>query len=249
MNAQTLSDAATIDTFVKDATGQTVIVTGSNRGIGLGWIKHYLNAGDSVVATCRTPAEATDLIVLKEEYGSKLLIEQLDVSNEEHFDRLGEALARHRVCIDIAINNAGSGSGKPFGEWNTESFAITFQVHTIGSALFAQMVTPLLNDGAKMVLTTSGVGSITRANRQNEMDAYAIAKAGVNMLAKRLSVRLADRNIVVIAFTPGSVLTNMNSNGTISVEESVGLMTSTLDKLTIEASGGFFQNDGTVVPW
>lgn len=238
-----------MDEFVKDIAGQTVIITGSNRGIGLGWVKHYLNAGDSVIATCRTPEEETDLIALKEEYGNKLLIVQLELANEEDFKRLGDALAEHNVCIDIAINNAGSGSGKPFGEWDSESFAITFQVHTIGSALFAQMVTPLLNDGAKMVLTTSGVGSITRANRQNEMDAYAIAKAGVNMLAKRMSVRLADRNIIVAALTPGSVLTGMNPNGTISVEESVGLMSSTLDKLTVEDSGSFFQNDGTLVPW
>ena len=77
----------------KDATGQTVIVTGSNRGIGLGWVKHYLDAGDSVVATCRTPAEATDLIALKEEYGNKLLIEQLDMSNEEHFRPFGRSLS------------------------------------------------------------------------------------------------------------------------------------------------------------
>lgn len=249
MNAQMPSDAATIDAFVENVAGQTVIVTGSNRGIGLGWVKHYLNAGDSVIATCRTPEEATDLIALKEEYGNKLLILQLELANEEDFKRLGDALADRNVCIDIAINNAGSGSGKPFGEWDSESFAITFEVHTIGSALFAQMVTPLLNDGAKMVLTSSGVGSITRANRQNEMDAYAIAKAGVNMLARRLSVRLADRNIMVVAVTPGSVLTGMNPNGTISVEESVGLMSRTLDKLTIEDSGGFFQNNGTVVPW
>ncbi len=249
MNAQMPSDAATIDAFVENVAGQTVIVTGSNRGIGLGWVKHYLNAGDSVIATCRTPEEATDLIALKEEYGNKLLIVQLELANEEDFKRLGDALADRNVCIDIAINNAGSGSGKPFGEWDSESFAITFEVHTIGSALFAQMVTPLLNDGAKMVLTSSGVGSITRANRQNEMDAYAIAKAGVNMLARRLSVRLADRNIMVVAVTPGSVLTGMNPNGTISVEESVGLMSRTLDKLTIEDSGGFFQNNGTVVPW
>ena len=238
-----------MDEFVKDVAGQTVIVTGSNRGIGLGWVKHYLNAGDSVIATCRTPEEATDLIALKEEYGNKLLVVQLELANEEDFKRLGDALAGHNVCIDIAINNAGSGSGKPFGEWDSESFAITFEVHTIGSALFAQMVTPLLKDGAKMVLTSSGVGSITRANRQNEMDAYAIAKAGVNMLARRLSVRLADRNIVVVAVTPGSVLTGMNPNGTISVEESVGLMSSTLEKLTMEDSGGFFHNNGTVVPW
>ncbi len=238
-----------MDEFVKDVAGQTVIVTGSNRGIGLGWVKHYLNAGDSVIATCRTPEEATDLIALKEEYGNKLLVAQLELANEEDFKRLGDALAGHNVCIDIAINNAGSGSGKPFGEWDSESFAITFEVHTIGSALFAQMVTPLLKDGAKMALTSSGVGSITRANRQNEMDAYAIAKAGVNMLARRLSVRLADRNIVVVAVTPGSVLTGMNPNGTISVEESVGLMSSTLDKLTMEDSGGFFHNNGTVVPW
>lgn len=79
---------------------------------------------------------------------------------------MGDVLAQNRVRLDIAVNNGGSDSGNPFGEWTTENFAITFQVHTIGSVLFAQMVTSLLNDGAKMVLTTSGVGSNTPANRQ-----------------------------------------------------------------------------------
>lgn len=57
----------------------TVIVSGSNRGLGLGWVTHYLQQGASVIATCRTPAEAKALHELQAQHMPRLLIDQLDV--------------------------------------------------------------------------------------------------------------------------------------------------------------------------
>ena len=93
------------------------------------------------------------------------------------------------------------------------------------------------------------VGSISRAKRDNPLDAYAVSKAGVHMLTRRLAVKLQDRGVVVVAFTPGRVLTDMNPNGIISVEESIGLMSGSLANMTLGHSGKAYFNDGRELPW
>jgi NAD(P)-dependent dehydrogenase (short-subunit alcohol dehydrogenase family) len=235
--------------FMGSAGSETVIVTGSNRGLGFGWVKHYLQQGASVIATCRSPADAEALHELRAQYGARLLIEQLDVTDEESLARLRTALAKHGVTLDVAISNAGVTVSEPFGEWTKQAFETNIHVNTIGTALFAQMVAPQLKDGARLVNITSAVGSISRAKRDNPLDAYAVSKAGVHMLTRRLAVKLQDRGIVVVAFTPGRVLTDMNPNGIISVEESIGLMSGSLAEMTLDHSGKAYFNDGRELPW
>jgi NAD(P)-dependent dehydrogenase (short-subunit alcohol dehydrogenase family) len=44
---------------------ERVLITGANRGIGLGIVEQYLKRGDALVfATCRTPEKATELNVI-----------------------------------------------------------------------------------------------------------------------------------------------------------------------------------------
>ena len=43
---------------------KTVLVTGANRGMGLEFVKQYLDRGARVIATCRRPAEAEALTKL-----------------------------------------------------------------------------------------------------------------------------------------------------------------------------------------
>ena len=235
--------------FKSNDDSETVIVTGSNRGLGLGWVKHYLQRGASVIATCRTPADAVALNELQAQYRARLLIEQLDVTDEASLARLGAALGKHGITLDVAISNAGVTVTEPFGEWTKQAFETNIHVNTIGTALFAQMVAPHLEDGARLVNITSAVGSISRAKRDNPLDAYAVSKAGVHMLTRRLAVKLEDRDILVVAFTPGRVLTDMNPNGTISVEDSVGMMSGSLAGMTMTHSGKAYFNDGRELPW
>lgn len=237
------------DEFVKKARSEIVIVTGSNRGLGLAWVKHYLADGKSVIATCRKPAAAIELIELSEHYGARLLIEQLDVTDESSISRLGSKLKQHQVSIDVGISNAGVTVTEQFGNWTRKGFEANISVNTIGAALFAQLIAPHLNDGAMLVQITSAVGSISRARRDNPLDAYAVSKAGLNMLTRRLAVKLKDRDILVVSVTPGRVLTDMNPNGIISAEESVALMTGSLQRLTMEDSGTFINNEGKEMAW
>jgi NAD(P)-dependent dehydrogenase (short-subunit alcohol dehydrogenase family) len=81
----------------------TVLITGSNRGIGLGFVKHYAAEGWNVIATCRKPEQAEDLAALQREYPN-IVIEQLDVTDHARIDALADAYRDQP--IDLLVNNA-----------------------------------------------------------------------------------------------------------------------------------------------
>ena len=86
----------------------TVLITGSNRGIGLELARQYAERGWNVIATARKPdaAEALKAIQAKQ---SNLVIVQLDVTDHDRIDEL--AAEYQGKPIDILINNAGIVSG------------------------------------------------------------------------------------------------------------------------------------------
>lgn len=246
---QAQASAKEYKSFVKNADSKVVFVTGSNRGQGLGWVKYYLGTGDSVVATCRKPKEAGELIALSKKYGGKMLLEQLDVVDEESINGLGARLAKHGVKIDLLVSNAGVTLLQDFGEWTYKGWEFNIGVNTIGAALVAQMVAPQLNDGGMVLQISSGAGIISTQKRSNDLDPYSVSKAGLNMLTKKLAARLKDRNIIVISMTPGGVLTDMNPNGKLSVEEAIDIMSKTISEMTMENTGMFYNNFGKEMPW
>jgi len=80
-----------------------ILVTGSNRGLGLEFVRQFLNRGDHVIATCRNPDTADQLHDLQNL--GPVEIYQLDVGNPDQVNTLQKQLAH--LPIDILINNAG----------------------------------------------------------------------------------------------------------------------------------------------
>ncbi|KAG3246553.1 hypothetical protein PI124_g8733 [Phytophthora idaei] len=83
---------------------KTVLITGSNRGIGLAFTRHYVDKGWKVIAAARDVEGATDL---KELAVSKII--PLDISDESSIAKAAESLKGEP--IDLLINNAGMGGG------------------------------------------------------------------------------------------------------------------------------------------
>lgn len=232
-----------------DAGEKTAIITGANRGMGLGWVKHFLSEGYTVIATARKPDKATDLIELKKQFKQRLYVEKLDVTSEEDHAALGNMLKENNIKIHIAISNAGVTVEEDFGKWTSHSFLMNFKVNTMGAAFFAQTISPYLVEGARLVQLSSGHAAIGKHRKAGTIDAYGISKAGVNLLTKKLSLRWADRKIIVVSITPGGVKTDMNPWGKLSVAEAIPIMYETVSKLSIEHSGTFINNHGKVMEW
>ena len=82
----------------------TILITGTNRGIGLEFTRQMLARGDRVIATCRDIATAPDLQDLQGRY-EQLEVRPLDVASADSMQEFVQGL--EGMPIDIFINNAG----------------------------------------------------------------------------------------------------------------------------------------------
>ena len=85
-----------------------VLVTGANRGLGLGFVKKYLGKNVNVVGTTRDLKSSKELMAIKERFPDNLEIFELDLLKESAGYTLANFLGDKP--IDIFINNAGLGS-------------------------------------------------------------------------------------------------------------------------------------------
>ena len=238
---------------------KTILITGANRGLGMGLARSYAEQdGVSIIACCRSPADADELRALAKEKGC-FRIEALDVADENSIELLAQRLAG--TPIDILINNAGIFGKNPpatsgfadqsFGKSNFEADWIKpFRTNVIGPM---KMVESLIENVAasnekKVVIVTSIVGSITTA--PGFMFGYAASKAAANMTAKNLAVALKSRKIIVNPLHPGYVKTDMSGEGAdIEVEKSIAGMRAQIDAMSLEKTGCFLSYDGNELPW
>ena len=86
--------------------GEVVLITGCSRGIGLGLVKHFSNAGFHVVATCRSPDKATELAALLESLGQPPAL-AVDTTNPASLLRVVNILWTRYGKLDVLLNNAG----------------------------------------------------------------------------------------------------------------------------------------------
>lgn len=94
-------------------TADTVIViTGSCRGLGLEFVKHFLEYTDSkVVATARSLSKADILRTLITQYAKRLQTVALDTSEESSIEASVKEISALHSGIDLLINNAGIEEG------------------------------------------------------------------------------------------------------------------------------------------
>ena len=228
----------------------TVLITGTNRGIGLEFVKQFLAREDTVLATCRDMGSATELRQLKNDT-RKLHIFELDVSSQKSMEDLTLQLAGH--AIDIFINNAGvyGPRDSTFGKVSANEWAKVLQVNAKAPMILTQLLIDNLRDGSdkKLLYITSKMGSIDD-NKGGGSYVYRSSKAALNAVVKSISVDLRDSGFSVAVLHPGWVQTDMGGpNALIDVITSVSKMIDVIDNLNFHNSGSFFNYDGGIIPW
>lgn len=135
-----------------------------------------------------------------------------------------------------------------------------FQVNTIGPALIAKHVLPLLDRDHRSVFAalSARVGSISD-NHLGGWHSYRASKAALNMMLRTLSVELSYKNPhgICVALHPGTVDTDLSqpfqrnvADGKLFTPQYAATrMLSVLDKLSPEDSGGFFAWDGEPISY
>ncbi len=227
---------------------KSVLITGANRGIGLGLVKQYLSQGWLVHATSRSLETAVDLQDLAS-HNADLIIHSLDVTNYEQLDQLATQLP----SLDLVINNAGyyGPKGYGFGQTDAEEWRRVFEINTIAPLKLIESLYPLLKNGTtkKIACISSKVGSMEE-NTSGGGYIYRSSKAALNSVVKSLSNDLRDEGFTVIALHPGWVQTEMGGpNALIDIETSTRGLFEVIEDTSVNHSGEFINYDGTRIAW
>jgi len=141
-----------------DFTGQTVIVTGSNTGLGLEAARHLVRLGAKVVLGVRTlskgEAAAADIVRTCDTSADRVAVWQLNMSDHDSIKAFAER-ASTLDRLDAVILNAGVLSMKWSEIGGVESH---IAVNVIGTVLLELLLLPTLQRSAK---TTGQPGRMT----------------------------------------------------------------------------------------
>lgn len=183
--------------------GQTALVTGGSRGIGLAVAKELLDAGANVMITARTGIEEA-LATL----GGNAAGVVCDVADYAQAEAAVAATVEKFGGLSILINNAGVID--PIGllaESDPARWAQNININLTGAYHMARAVLPgmIAAGGGAIVNVSSGA-----AHRPLEgWSAYCSGKAGVAMLTRALHLETNGQGIRTFGFAPGTVDTDM----------------------------------------
>lgn len=221
-----------------------VLVTGSNKGIGLELVRQLAEKGHCVWATCRTASEELNSINLN----GGMILPEIDVSHDDVCNKLKTFLKGK--TIDWCINNSGILTVESLDNLNYDDIRKQFEVNTLGPLRVYQGCQDSLVSGSKIFIITSRMGSMDD-NSSGGMYGYRVSKAGVNMVGKNLAVDLQPKGISVMLLHPGMVATSMTARwgGGITTSESAKGLIARMEEATMKTTGKFYHQDGQELPW
>ena len=242
--------------LAEDETG-IVLITGSNRGIGLEFTKQYLERGWTVIATARKPEKAEDLKQLGIQYPDSLSIHQLDVTDNERIDELAKELEDQP--IDLLLNNAGISGYIPdqiFGRLDYDSFEQVLAVNTVAPLKMAEAFYTHIKSSnlKKIVSVSSSEGSIGGAydDESGRMYFYRSSKSALNMVMVNLAFQLKSRGIAVGLVNPGPTDTDFMRGIPFplrSTEEAVTDMIENIEDIDLDNTAAYLNYNGKTIDW
>lgn len=238
-----------------------ILITGSNRGIGLDLVQRYLQQADTLIfAACRTPARAEALNKLAALYPERLKIIPLDVADQASIAESLRLVSAQVDGLELLINNAGilpggvadrEPSTSAFGALEAGAMLEVFHINTVAPIMVAQAYADLLRkgNGARLINVSSDAGSITRRGEGCNY-AYPASKAALNMLTRCLAGDFLADGVIAVSVHPGWIRTDMGGpDALFGLEDTIPGLMKVIDGLTLADSSRFYNWDGTLVPW
>ncbi|MFT5259533.1 MAG: NAD(P)-dependent dehydrogenase (short-subunit alcohol dehydrogenase family) [Saprospiraceae bacterium] len=224
---------------------KNILVTGANRGIGLEFVKQYLDEGHVVWACFRL--DAGELTKISH---SNLRLIPWDITtpiDQSVLDQLPDAL-------HLLINNAGvfgeKGSGQQLDLIDAQQMAEVFATNATAPLMVVQALLDKLEAGKATVANISSKMGSNQDNTSGGVYAYRASKAALCAITTSMAVDLASKHIKTVALHPGWVKTDMtNHTGLVDTQASVQGLRQVIQNLPLQNSGAFMSFEGQVIPY
>lgn len=178
--------------------GKCALVTGATGGLGRAITELLHWEGATVYATDIDPGRGE---VLARQLGDRATFLELDVTDEESWSSVVDAIHEAGDLLTTVVNCAGSALKRRLVDTSAEEFRRIVELNLTGSFLGMRVAGRYVADGGSIVNISSLNGVLPTAG----LGAYVASKAGVSALTRVAALELADRAITVNAVCPGSI--------------------------------------------
>lgn len=194
---------------MSQTTNDSILVTGSSRGIGRAIALRLARDGFDIVLHCRQSRAATDMVADEiREFGRQARVLQFDISDRDAAaDALTTDIKNHGAYYGLVLN-AGIARDGIFPALTGEDWDAVIDTNLDGFYNVAKpCVMPMIKrrKPGRIVTLASISGLMGNAGQVN----YSAAKAGIIGASKALALELATRNITVNCVAPGLIETDM----------------------------------------
>jgi len=188
-------------------SNNSVLITGSGRGIGREIALHFARLGADVVVNFfrnRTPAEDTANQIRG--LGRRALVVKANIGEIDQIHALFDEVEAEFGTLDFLIHNAASGFNRPVMEQRPKGWDWSMNINARSLLFMAQR--------AALLMEPRGRGAIVSISSQGgsrvlpDYVSVGASKAALESLTRYLAIELAPRNIAVNAVSPGIVLTD-----------------------------------------
>lgn len=197
-----------------DLSGQSALITGGSRGLGLQIAEVLADYGAKVILTARKQPEIDEAVAHIEARGGKAVGLAGDLSRVDSIpDFAGEALKAAGGDIQILVNNAGATWGAPAEDYPLDAWNKVMTLNVTSVFMLSREVGRLSMIPARYgrilnIASVAGLGG-NRADLHMKTIAYNTSKAAVINFTKTLAVEWGRHGIIVNALCPGFFPTKM----------------------------------------
>lgn len=187
--------------------GKVALVTGSGRGIGAAIAIQLARLGAKVVVNYANSVEHAEKVVAEiKNLNSDAIALRADVRDVSQTAKLFDDAVAHFGHLDIAVSNSGVVSFGHLKDVTEEEFDRVFSLNTRGQFFVAREAYRVLQEGGRIVLTSSNTSKDFSVPKHS---LYSASKGAIDTFVRILSKDCGDKKITVNGVAPGGTVTDM----------------------------------------
>lgn len=205
-------------------SGEYVLVTGSNRGIGNSILRDFIENGANVFAHARVKTKEFEQSCksLEERYERQVIPVYFDLQEPDGIRKAVQEIQSYKRELSILVNNAGAvNSVKLFQMTSINEIRQAFEVNFFGTMLLTQYISRFMIRKKRGNIVN--IVSCAALDGDTGMLEYVSSKGALVSATKRLAIELGAFGIRVNAVSPGLTDTDMGN-----------MMSEELERKTIE---------------
>lgn len=187
---------------------RTVIVTGGSRGLGVGIVQAFLDAGDRVATCSRTSTEQVAEWQQDPSLEGRFLFVEADLSKREDGTAFVNAVVDAWGAPDVLINNAGVARDGILAILSDDDVDTVIGLNLTGTIHVTKLV------ARRMLAQRSGrivnITSIVGLSGYRGLSVYSATKSALDGFTRAMARELGSKGITVNSVAPGYLRTEMS---------------------------------------